>query len=876
MYVLSSSCFKITAGHLDGHLSYAVLGIGVPRILHWPDRLFRLDGDWNQHSTSRIDAALADPDGHCCRLSGIVRGLAPLRDNLTNLRLAQIELDIEYTPASASLDMKRVDRLCHALEKKDDLMADVREHLGLRPKHTDKVPIPNMLSRFTHTRNVKRSTEKYFTTGRNIPIEFQRDVTKERNPFKGDNDADDILNTVFPETKPRPRVSPLKRPCLFNKFCDESCACQKPDSANGPHQCSLDSKDLQKRIRKSLSFIEDDDKSHDFNPILARLQVPDEPLPPCKTDVDPEYFTVIRGRPVKEKFNRQDFSKFQRTVFFDNIFAGFFKDQIWKRLEHCRLDIWQLQLTSRELDRVKSALETFANEHHSESVKMVTEQMYLGKIRDQKAEELRKCKAYVNSTKSSLYKKDDVLAASMYCRDILLKLSPTQFRSNYQSEVQKYRSQTKAITERVIYLFNDYCRYSPDSGKDHFLDELVSTFVKQILRLGPPMIHFKHKWELEMVFRKLELQCMEQMVDLNRLQEVDNEIDQIAKDVKAFFSSQISVVSRETLKYEKNSEYEQQRAVELRKSTEEVIDTSFREIVSGDAVLETIALIEDLYDEVHGQSNAKFSPCEMISQIEQELRNIDLQAEEMGYERYRRYRKIVEERMAREINEAKEAKAKHREVKLAVQHLKNIYTKPPYGPGWRKPLQRSYPERPRRARPQTVKSDRKDFKHLRIDAICAREDVEDEIADLVRTYGQQTENLQSFDEEIGKMMDVKDGTEGSSIGSQSMEAALSPLFSPLEMEDVSSTSLSIIQLGYDSEEELLQLNYDKRKSRGEIVEEPPVLYDVKSIDSIFMVTSDKAKQKGNTLKDRRHQHRKPIKPKVNPISWRIKCLEQFR
>lgn len=236
--------------------------------------------------------------------------------------------------------------------------------------------------------------------------------------------------------------------------------------------------------------------------------------------------------------------------------------------------------------------------------------------------------------------------------------------------------------------------------------------------------------------------------------------------------------------------------------------------------------------------------------------------------RYRRYRKIVEERIAREINEAKEAKAKHREVKLAVQHLKNIYTKPPYGPGWRKPLQRSYPERPRRARPQTVKSDRKDFKHLRIDAICAREDVEDEIADLVRTYGQQTENLQSFDEEIGKMMDVKDGTEGSSIGSQSMEAALSPLFSPLEMEDVSSTSLSIIQLGYDSEEELLQLNYDKRKSRGEIVEEPPVLYDVKSIDSIFMVTSDKAKQKGNTLKDRRHQHRKPIKPKVNPISWR--------
>lgn len=58
--------------------------------------------------------------------------------------------------------------------------------------------------------------------------------------------------------------------------------------------------------------------------------------------------------------------------------------------------------------------------------------------------------------------------------------------------------------------------------------------------------------------------------------------------------------------------------------------TSFKDIVSGDIVLETLSLVEVLYNYILGPSNAKFDAAEMMLQVEEELRNVEIQIQEMG------------------------------------------------------------------------------------------------------------------------------------------------------------------------------------------------------------------------------------------------------
>uniref|UniRef100_A0A0A9Z925 Uncharacterized protein n=1 Tax=Lygus hesperus TaxID=30085 RepID=A0A0A9Z925_LYGHE len=374
-----------------------------------------------------------------------------------------IELDIECSPASTSLDLKRVDRLCHALENRQELMSQVRKHLRLRPPQQDRVKLPTLADRFNHTRNVSKSTMKYFTTGRHVPPGCERDVTKEKNPFSRPKDTD-ILQKVFMHSENRNQAP---ESCFIQKHCMNPCPCKFPNTET--KKCNNQSKKRSSWESAHSSFQVGNKGSTvspkcppEMNPICARLYVPDVPIPPSKTDFDPEYFNVARGRPVKETFNRHEFSKIQKTVFFQKLFAGFLDDEVKKRQEQHRLDMWELTNISRELDRMKATQEEFANQSHSESVNIVTEQMAISKIREKREEELLRCKGYVNVIKSSLYKKDDMLSTSMYCRDILLQLSPTKFRNDYEEEVQAYRKETSQLANQAITIFTEYCRYNPD------------------------------------------------------------------------------------------------------------------------------------------------------------------------------------------------------------------------------------------------------------------------------------------------------------------------------------------------------------------------------------------------------------------------------
>lgn len=120
---------------------------------------------------------------------------------------------------------------------------------------------------------------------------------------------------------------------------------------------------------------------------------------------------------------------------------------------------------------------------------------------------------------------------------------------------------------QVISLFTDFCRYNPDSEPDMFLNDVVTTFVKQLLSLGPPKIYFESKWQLDLVFRQRSLQCMKQMGDLEKMQTIQEEIDNVTRDVRKYYTAQIDIVRQEIDAFKAKSEYQTNRSVRRPRST---------------------------------------------------------------------------------------------------------------------------------------------------------------------------------------------------------------------------------------------------------------------------------------------------------------------
>lgn len=72
------------------------------------------------------------------------------------------------------------------------------------------------------------------------------------------------------------------------------------------------------------------------------------------TDIDPEYFTELGGRPVKEKFSLREYVEDTRDIFRTRLLAG-------QELDDCiRID-QQFVVEQKELDRIKVFLGVFSS-----------------------------------------------------------------------------------------------------------------------------------------------------------------------------------------------------------------------------------------------------------------------------------------------------------------------------------------------------------------------------------------------------------------------------------------------------------------------------------------------------------------------------------
>ncbi|XP_014239944.1 golgin subfamily A member 6-like protein 6 isoform X2 [Cimex lectularius] len=536
--------------------------------------------------------------------------------------------------------MAQVDKLCSALEHKEELISYIKKQLNIK-KPRPKLKVPTIHDIIQHTRNSNFSTVKYFTTGR--PISNFRDLSKEPCPFGIDNSQNFLSNISF---KP-PRIA---------------------------------------QNRPKHAYRNDYKK----NDILNRVHIPDKNIviPPSKLDNNSEYFSLVKGRPIKEKFDKRHFAVNHRRCFFKKLCAGFLEDEIKKQEEHHIRDLWRLYTIREELDKIIQSFENYLTDDHQESVKIIEESQQIAHLKDEKTQEVKRSSGYLNAIKCTLYKMEEQLTYRKYCKEAIYNISPTHWQEEFERSKEAYKPKAQEMAEDVFEHYQEFLNYTPE--EDKFLDKLVNDLITDIVNLGPPAIYFQHPWEVDMVFKEFELQNLHAAKHLADVGHIQKDLKGLLKHVKEYYKIEFMCLQEKIKDLEAGILYQKERSLELEAIARQLTQTVYKDVVSADHILETQGLVHNMYDEIIGEEETKLSYVEMMERVETEIVNVWKEAHEMPRYLYEEYEEKIKNRTKAETYAALEAKRRERRIVLTVSRLHRSYM-PPHKTLFKKLLPRSDP-----------------------------------------------------------------------------------------------------------------------------------------------------------------------------------------
>lgn len=162
-------------------------------------------------------------------------------------------------------------------------------------------------------------------------------------------------------------------------------------------------------------------------------------------DIDPEYYTIIAGRPIKEKKDIREYFKDVRKCFLTRLKAGFQFDEVLQ-MEEAYID------EKRRLEEIKSkyklymdSFETFLKEDHASSVELL-------KLADAETKKSKEKESIINALMDdlkiirakALILEEQWRNCKMFQR-FLYTVSPLKWRKQFDSDYRKQRRKAGGV-----------------------------------------------------------------------------------------------------------------------------------------------------------------------------------------------------------------------------------------------------------------------------------------------------------------------------------------------------------------------------------------------------------------------------------------------
>ncbi|XP_017884393.1 cilia- and flagella-associated protein 100-like [Ceratina calcarata] len=389
------------------------------------------------------------------------------------------------------------------------------------------------------------------------------------------------------------------------------------------------------------------------------------------TDVDPQFFSQLDSRMVKEKFCVLDYVEDNRQIFKARLLAG-------QQTDDCiRID-QQFVEEQRRLDDIKrryrqyvSGFEEFLSKDHEESMNVLN-----------KADDEVKLTREVTETRNQLSKEFGKVRLDVYhweeswrmvkmCQRFLYQVSPIAWREKHDW-IHRSESGESIIHGNADDLFGRYRMLDEVAS----LDTLIDLFEQDILDAGPTELYFKDPQDLILVFRALETQNLSALIHLESLAEPLADMLTTIRTAEEQIKLEVGEITGAINELTDDIQKLETRAADLEEYANELLDTAFREAVCSESVLRLQVFVEDAYESCVGPNEANLDSFSMMKWIEKTHEDLNLQLDTLPPEVVQFCEKEGFRQELRATKETEEAAKKFELMHRLLASLKRVMEPP--------------------------------------------------------------------------------------------------------------------------------------------------------------------------------------------------------
>lgn len=560
---------------------------------------------------------------------------------------------------------------------------------------TGKVKLPSLLECNFNRRLTSRSVH-YFTTGTGVDRCTMRDVNAEPTPFWSPPDTDEVTYRM------------LHKVC--RKLCREEEA--RYDVITRPNY----------RSRQKLD-------------ILKRLRVPDEELE-CKEpgllDIDPQYFKILEGRPIKQKVNKRKYVEEVRETLKTKLEVGYQLDEVMNIEEKFKEEQKRLKNAETLYEVFADSFNEFVEEDHESTMKLLHDVQTETEKSTNKRIQLKKLEKQLEVVKCQVSVLEGNWRNCKLLQKFLYMASPMHWRKQHDY-IHRTGHNSVLLVSEMSTLFGRY-RLSP-TEPEVSLDKLLDLFLTDIQTAEEPLLYFAKPCELLQVFQNMELQNLNCLLHCEDLTDPVKTVQQGFTEAQKQFETESARIADKIKDLETAVTWEEDTIQSLKAKARELLCGLFKDQVVGESTLRLHVFVEDVYETCVARKDSSLGLLEMMSAVEMKMESLLLRLDCLPSEIVRMAETKVYEEDARVKKEAELAEVRMKLMEKLTWRLRRALEPPAYSHG--KPLKpRSEPPPMRKKKPKSEKpltDEEKDFLNFFTD-YCRHVDNARDYLVMKRTY----------------------------------------------------------------------------------------------------------------------------------------------
>lgn len=371
----------------------------------------------------------------------------------TSTRKKNLSLEVQYVPSVQFTEESK--------EKKEK---------KVKPKIKAPKPVERM--------SAKRCTDHYFTAGKKVNDDNQRDLLKELSPFVYPKDLEEFAYKV---------MSKAWRDNLIRK-------------------------ELKYKYNERNNY-----QSRQQLDILNRLYVKDPETTRMKTilDIDPEFFSIVEGRPIKEKFQISNYIEDMRKLLRLKIICGYRQDEIEMIDQNFNEEQRVIDEIKCNYEKYVNAFEEFLFDDHTVSMKLLSESDKQATLAEEKYEQYLQLSKDFGTLRYTVYNLEEKWRSCKMYQKFLYLVSPVYWRRKHDYYHLSQKESHQSLVSEISTVFGRYRLQS--SGNVLSLEDLVEQFMDDCETQEDPLLFFTSPTQLLKVFRFIEIQNLNTLLHIEEL-----------------------------------------------------------------------------------------------------------------------------------------------------------------------------------------------------------------------------------------------------------------------------------------------------------------------------------------------------------------------